>query len=141
MGHAASHSLGAWAEAAAAELLDQHGFQAIAKNYHSRYGEIDLIVQREDVLLFVEVKARSQTRWAHAYEMLTHSKQVKLYKTALRFMELYPQFQRFFMRFDVICFDFSHEFAKNVQYDFNKFSYDLQWIENAFTLDIDLINL
>ncbi len=36
----------------------------VQQNYHSRYGEIDLIVARGKELVFIEVKARSNTRYA-----------------------------------------------------------------------------
>ena len=68
-------------------------------------------------------------------------KQLKIFKTALSFIEKTPQFQHFYYRFDVFCFDFHQQFAKNIQQDFSNYSYDHQWIENAFTLDADLINL
>jgi putative endonuclease len=41
----------------------------------------------------------------------------------------------------VICFDFFKEIAKTIQQDFSKFTYDQQWVENAFTFDQDFINL
>ena len=46
-----------------------------------------------------------------------------------------------YYRFDVICFDFKQQIAKNLQQDFSQLAYDQQWIENAFTIDADLINL
>lgn len=133
--------LGAWAEQQAQVLLEAQGFEIVAHNYHSRYGEIDLIAQQAERLVFVEVKARSQTAWGSAFDVVTRAKQHKIIKTALCFVMQKPEFEQKFLRFDVIGFDFYYKFAKNVQYDFGKYTYDLQWIENAFTLDTDLINL
>ncbi len=65
----------------------------------------------------------------------------KLCKSALCFLHAHPELQTFYCRFDVICFDFLQQFAKTIQQDFSKFTYDQQWIENAFTFDEEFINL
>jgi len=62
-------------------------------------------------------------------------------KTALYFLQNHEEFQHFFCRFDVICFDFNQHFAKTIQHDFCNYLYDSQWIENAFTFDQEFINL
>ena len=41
-------------------ILAAKGYRILAQNYHSRYGEIDLIVQKEGIIAFVEVKAPNQ---------------------------------------------------------------------------------
>lgn len=129
-----AHNLGKWAENQALNILQTHGFKLVARNFHSRVGEIDLIVAKADELIFVEVKARTQGSYAHANEVLLVSQQRKIIKTAQYFLNRYPHYQRFYCRFDVICFDFPHKIAKTVQQDFSKLRYDQQWIENAFTL-------
>lgn len=133
--------LGCWAEQAALNLMQQQGFKLIKTNFHSRYGELDLIVHRDQELIFVEVKARARTQYAHAIESISYSKQKKMIRTAFCFLEQHPEFQLFYYRFDVICFDFHQQFSKNLQHDFGKYPYDVQWIENAFTFDQELINL
>nr|WP_139852708.1 YraN family protein [Acinetobacter pullicarnis] len=141
MGKMAETSLGGWAECTARQLLEAHDFQILSQNFHSRYGEIDLIAVRDHDVVFAEVKARAATQFGHAYDVITRAKQLKIIKTAWVFLAENPQLHSYFFRFDVFCFDFYRKFAKNVQYDFAKFPYDLQWIENAFTLDTDLIRL
>lgn len=133
--------LGCWAEKAALNLMQQQGFEGVATNFHSRYGELDLIVQRDQELIFVEVKARAKTQYAHAIESISYSKQKKMVRTAFCFLEKHPEFEACYCRFDVICFDFNQQFSKNLQYDFGEYPYDVQWIENAFTFDQELINL
>ena len=133
--------LGQWAEQQALNVLQAQGFQLVAANYHCRYGEIDLIVQHAQELVFVEVKARSVTQYAHSFESISLSKQRKIMKSALCFLEAHPEFQNFYSSFDVVCFDFLQQFAKTIQQDFSKFTYDQQWIENAFTFDQEFINL
>ncbi|OTG81709.1 YraN family protein [Acinetobacter sp. ANC 4648] len=133
--------LGQWAELEAVRMLKQAAYIIIHQNFHSRFGEIDILAIKGQELIFVEVKARSATQRGQAIEVVTSSKQLKIFKTALCFIEKNPEFHDFYYRFDVFCFDFHQVFAKNIQQDFSKYSYDSQWIENAFTLDADLINL
>lgn len=130
-----AQQLGKWAEQTALNLLQAQNYVWVTSNYYSRRGEVDLIVKRGQELVFVEVKARTIGNYGQACEMVTWTKQKKIIKTAMRFLQRYPSYQDFYCRFDVICFDFPQKIAKTVQHDFSKFHYDLQWIENAFTLD------
>jgi putative endonuclease len=61
---------------AAAFLVDQ-GFRIVARNYRWRRGEIDLIAQREDWLIFVEVKTRSSNAYGEP-ESFVHDFQRRL---------------------------------------------------------------
>ncbi|MCK0913935.1 YraN family protein [Acinetobacter pittii] len=130
-----AQQLGKWAEQTALNLLQKQNYVWVTSNYYSRRGEVDLIVKRGQELVFVEVKARTIGNYGQACEMVTRTKQKKIIKTAMRFLQRYPSYQDFYCRFDVICFDFPQKIAKTVQQDFSNFHYDLQWIENAFTLD------
>lgn len=129
------HLLGQWAEQTALLFLQSQQYQYVNKNYHSRFGEIDLIVKRDNELVFVEVKARSAGSYAEACEVISYSQQRKIIKTAQLFLQRYPNYYNFDCRFDVICFDFPQKLAKTVQPDFSKLQYDQQWIKHAFTLD------
>ena len=129
------HLLGQWAEQTALLFLQSQQYQYVNKNYHSRFGEIDLIVKRGNELVFVEVKARSAGSYAEACEVISYSQQRKIIKTAQFFLQRYPNYYNFDCRFDVICFDFPQKLAKTVQPDFSKLKYDQQWIKHAFTLD------
>ena len=66
-------NLGQWAEQQALKLLQAQGFTLIVTNYHCRYGEIDLIVHKDQELIFVEVKARSVTQYAQSCETISSS--------------------------------------------------------------------
>ena len=134
-------SLGEWAEVKACTHLKENGFEILECNYHSRYGEIDIIASREKDLIFVEVKARAKTTYGNANEVISNAKQIKIMKTAMQYLQKNVEKQSFYSRFDVICIDFSQQFAKTIQHDFSHIPYDLNWIENAFTFDSELITL
>lgn len=66
-----------------AELyLKKKGYKIITRNYHSRFGEIDIIAQVEDTLVFVEVKTRSSVKFGYPSEFITTKKLWKMVKTA-----------------------------------------------------------
>ncbi|MBI0395296.1 YraN family protein [Acinetobacter bereziniae] len=137
----AKNNLGQWAEHEAVKILRQSGYTIVKLNYFSRFGEIDIIAETQQELVFIEVKARTSSYRGYAFEAVNLIKQQKMIKTAFRFLQEYPQYEQYYCRFDVIGFDLHHKIAKNVQQDLSKISYDQSWIENAFTLDADLINL
>lgn len=91
---------GAWGEAIAAEFLRKKHYKIAARGYHSRFGEIDLIVQNRQYLVFVEVKLRKSNRFAMAREFVDLRKQEKLRLTASVYLSENPT--RLQPRFDVI---------------------------------------
>jgi putative endonuclease len=52
------HTLGRRGEELAAEHLERLGYRVIARNYRTRFGELDLVATDDDVLVFCEVKTR-----------------------------------------------------------------------------------
>jgi len=71
--------LGDWGEDAVAKSLSQQGYIVQERQYHCRWGEIDIIACSPDgVLCFVEVKTRSNTSFSQARESVTATKQQKL---------------------------------------------------------------
>ena len=69
------HQLGHAGEAAAADFFTAQGYTVACRNYRYRRAEVDLIVRRGDALLiFVEVKTRSSTRFGHPEEFVTERK-------------------------------------------------------------------
>ena len=91
---------GAWGEAIAAEYLRKKHYKLVAAGYHSRFGEVDLIVQDKKYLIFVEVKLRKTSDFAAAREYVDRRKQDKIRVTASVYLSQNPtQLQP---RFDVI---------------------------------------
>jgi putative endonuclease len=90
------------AEDWARDYLRQQGLKLIARNYRCRYGEIDLVMQHGQTLVFVEVKYRGNNAYGGAAAAVTRGKQAKLIKTAMTYMQQEkPLLQN--MRFDVIA--------------------------------------
>ncbi|MDR0666277.1 MAG: YraN family protein [Campylobacteraceae bacterium] len=71
----------AWrqAEKEAARFLEKAGLKIVMRNYHSRFGEIDIIAEDKDILHFVEVKATSGSY--DPLERITGLKMEKIIKT------------------------------------------------------------
>ncbi len=74
------------AEARAAKFLEDRGLHIIARNYHSRFGEIDLIARDGTTLVFVEVRARGSNTFGGAAASITAAKREKLVRTALQYL-------------------------------------------------------
>ncbi len=67
-------------EEIAAKFLIDKGFEILETNYYaSRYGEIDIIAQKKDLLVFCEVKARSSQAFGHPLEAITRLKLQKMH--------------------------------------------------------------
>jgi putative endonuclease len=111
---------GQQAEARAEQFLQSQGWRTRTKNYRCKLGEIDLIMQQNDQLIFVEVRLRSHKQFANAAESVTIAKQKKIVKTAQRYLQEYRLSERIYCRFDVIAF--------------NSRDSDPEWIQNAFSL-------
>ena len=82
-----------------AKLLTQRGMRIIARNYHSRYGEIDIIAEDTAYICFVEVKTRKRGSMVSGEESVTLSKQRKMIKTALCWLSAHESLLQ--PRFDV----------------------------------------
>ena len=72
--------LGRWGESVAAQQLESQGFQIVERNWRCRQGEIDLVAQEADMLVFVEVKTRRGRGMGTPEEGLTPRKSRKLLK-------------------------------------------------------------
>ena len=87
-------------QAAAAALTDQ-GYKIVAMNYRCRGGELDIVCERNGVLVFCEVKTRTSTQFGLPEEAVTIAKRRRLRKLALEFLQREGRRARI-LRFDVI---------------------------------------
>jgi len=69
-------------ESVAANYLRSVGYEIIDRNYHSRYGEVDIIAVNAIFVVFVEVKTRKTSAFATAVESVNYRKQAKIRTTA-----------------------------------------------------------
>ena len=81
-----SRASGDWGEALVANYLRSRGYVLLAHSYRCRFGEIDLIAQKKNLLCFVEVKLRGSVEHGLPREAVTASKQEKIKKTASMYM-------------------------------------------------------
>lgn len=119
-----THQIGQQAEERALRFLLNQGFQLVAQNYHCQFGEIDLVVFKNELLLFVEVRQRKSSLFGSAAASVTASKQRKISQAAAMFLQSHPQFESFDCRFDVIAIDVSKRRTGETS--------DMNWIEGAF---------
>lgn len=71
----------------AAEYLKEKGYRIVERNYRTKVGEIDIIAEKNGILTFVEVKARSNTNFGFPYEAVNKKKLDKIIKTSLVYMK------------------------------------------------------
>lgn len=114
------NKLGKKGEMFVADYLVEKNFKIIYCNYHSRYGEIDIICENEKYIVFVEVKLRKKNSLIKGVEAVSKSKRIKIIKTALVYL------------MNNICekqprFDVAEITAGKKEDDLN-----LNYIENAF---------
>ena len=92
--------LGRFGEAKAAELLRRKGFKVLAMNFTTRFGEVDIISEDREFLVFAEVKLRKNGNFAEAREFVTRHKQQKVILAAEQWLQQHPTKKQ--PRFDVI---------------------------------------
>jgi len=113
-------SLGKEAEQRACRYLQAQGLQLLEQNYHSRFGEIDLIMQDKDHIVFVEVRLRSRQDYGSALESVNKTKIRKVIKTATHFLQGKNWLHQVNSRFDIVAIQYQ---ACDMQFN---------WIKNAF---------
>lgn len=105
---------GEQAEQRAAQYLRHQGLKLVARNYRSRFGEIDLIMQDGATLVFVEVRLRSGASFGGAAASIDARKRRRIIRTAQQYLTCLKHIPP--CRFDVLLLDDT----------------DMEWIRNAF---------
>ena len=109
---------GARAEELCAELLRKAGLRVLARNWRCRHGEIDLVAEEGDTLVFAEVRFRRSQRYGGAAESVTAAKRARLVAAARLYLMRRPDAD---CRFDVLLLD-SLETSR------------IEWIRDAFVV-------
>ena len=99
------NEIGRSGEDRASLYLQEQGYTIAGRNFRRRFGEIDIIAEQGDYLVFVEVK----TLPCGSPELLAHElnsrKQQKIIKTAKCYLQNHRQYNSKYIRFDVIAID------------------------------------
>lgn len=82
--------LGDWGEEAAGDFLRRQGFTILERKYRCRWGEIDLVTQDGEDLVFVEVRTRRTGAFGTPEESVTAAKARRLLATSQDYMQKHP---------------------------------------------------
>lgn len=128
-----SKKLGQQAEDFACHYLKKQGLSLITRNYACRLGEIDLIMQDKDVLVFIEVRYRHNLKFGHSLETVHSGKQSKLIKTAKYYLQFHSMPANNTYRFDVLgIFSLSESSLLKKITTFLHSQAQVEWVKNAF---------
>ena len=111
---------GATFEHRAEAELRRAGLRSLARNYTTRYGELDLVMREGDTIVFVEVRYRVRAGHGDALASVTLAKQQKLVCAAQLWLAEHSHFSQLTCRFDVVSYDGDTEQAR------------MQWLRGAF---------
>ena len=98
----APRPIGGSGEDLAAAFLQGLGYVILTRNYRKRFGEIDIIAEEGDTLVFVEVKTRSSAAFGSPLEAVDARKQQRMARAALAYLSSRRQHDRP-ARFDVVA--------------------------------------
>jgi putative endonuclease len=116
-------------ESAAEEYLRRKGYRILARNLRSSLGELDLVAEDGQVLVFVEVKARRTDAFGGAIHAVHHRKQEKLIRLAAQYLVRHHIKDRL-CRFDVVLLQGPKAVAphiEHIQHAFEVSGDDLRW--------------
>ncbi len=108
------------AEKLAANYLAKNKVKIITRNFHSRFGEIDLIGLDKNILVFIEVRYRKNEDFLSAVETIDQHKCKRIIITSEYYLNKHKKYQSYLCRYDVITI--TGELDKPV----------IKWIKNAF---------
>lgn len=101
-------NIGNYGEELASKYLTHKGYKIIKRNFHfGKYGEIDIVAEIDDILVFVEVKTRSNTDYYDPILSINYPKQLALRKAAEGYLYI-NKINNKECRFDVVIIDLSH---------------------------------
>ena len=116
-----TQSIGEAGEEYAVKFLKKKKYKILERNYRKRYGEIDIIAENKNYIVFVEVKTRHTDSMTSASDAVNRQKQLKIIKTASLYLA--ENETEKFCRFDVCEVYVNSDNLKLV---------DINYIEAAF---------
>ena len=115
-----SRQAGTQWEKTAESFLRGQGLKLLQRNFSSRFGEIDLIMEDEETVVFIEVKYRKSSQHGSGADAVTFHKQGRISRTAGWYLVKNPHRAGQFCRFDVISINPQKE------------TQGINWIKSAF---------
>jgi putative endonuclease len=115
-----SYQRGRWAEQIALDYLLSKRLKLLDKNFRSAFGEIDLIMQDKNIILFIEVRYRSSNHFHTALESIDRKKCERIIATSLQYLSENRSASQLDCRFDVVALTGPQETPM------------IEWIKNAF---------
>ena len=97
-------AVGELGEKMAAEYLKKRGYHILETNFRCREGEIDIVAQDKDYLVFVEVRTRGGSGFGTPEESVTAAKKEKLVSLALAYLQTHGKLPSLW-RFDVVAIE------------------------------------
>ena len=101
----ARRALGIAGEQAAADWYLAHGYEVVCRNWRCKAGEIDLILSKQRLFVFCEVKTRTTDLFGTPAESVTRQKQMRIRRLAARWLDDEAPARPRAIRFDVACVD------------------------------------
>lgn len=98
--------LGEWGEAEARRYLETQAYVFIERNFRVPEGEIDLVMQDGDIVVFVEVKARTSNKFGAPEESVSKVKRQRLQRAAWAFLQEHEMLDSSW-RIDVVAIEAS----------------------------------
>lgn len=120
--------IGGRGEDIACRILEREGYSVVARNFHSRCGEIDIIAENAQYIAFVEVKTRSESSSIYPREAVGYTKQQKIALTAMWYLRNRPAEKT--PMFDVVEIVYCKD--GSIKYNHIKNAFDLSCLGGAF---------
>ena len=99
--HSYNKDIGSFGEALARDYLISKGYKILNMNFRNKFGEIDIICKKNNLLIFCEIKSRYSNSFGSPIESITCYKQ----KQIIKLSELYlisKKYYNFNVRYDII---------------------------------------
>ena len=104
-------------ELAAKRYLERHGLKLLARNFRTRWGEIDLVMDDDGQVVFVEVRYRLNNSFGGAAASITAGKQARVMRAAAQYLDQHRLAHRP-VRFDIVTAEGKDD--------------NLAWLKDAF---------
>ena len=116
---------GKQAEIYASKWLKKRNLKILELNFHSRWGEIDIIALDGNTICFIEVRYRKSLTYGTPADTVTTKKQLRIIKTAQAYLQRHTSFAHSPARFDLVSM------SGNLDKP------DIDWYKDAFMINTD----